>query len=102
MSGRTKMWSCEVCNKTCAITNKTNHLRTKKHINKENDTGIKIVSRPRGRPKINEEEKRERYLASELRYATKPWTCTNCNITILIGNKTKHLKSKKHFKSLSP
>jgi ribosomal protein L37AE/L43A len=50
----------------------------------------------------NEKEKRERYLAAQLRYATKPWTCTNCNITILIGNKTKHLKSKKHFKSLSP
>ena len=49
----------------------------------------------------NEKEKRERYPASQLRYATKPWTCTNCGVTILIGNKTKHLKSKKHLRSLS-
>jgi hypothetical protein len=45
----------------------------------------------------NEKEKRERYLASQQRYTSKPWTCTNCDITIRIGNKTKHLKSKKHL-----
>ena len=56
----------------------------------------------RGERCSNEKEKQERYLASQLRYATKPWTCTNCDVTILIGNKTKHLKSKKHLKSLSP
>ena len=49
----------------------------------------------------NEKEKRERYLATQLRFAAKPWTCTNCEVTIRIGNKTNHLKSKKHLKSLS-
>ena len=49
----------------------------------------------------NDKERQERYLASQLRYATKPWTCTNCDITILKGNKTNHLKSKKHLRSLS-
>ena len=51
---------------------------------------------------VNEKEKRERYLASQLRYAAKPWTCTNCEVTIRIGNKTKHLKSKKHLLRLHP
>ena len=51
---------------------------------------------------VTEKEKLERYLASQLRHATKPWTCTNCGVTIQIGNKTKHLKSKKHLKCLSP
>jgi hypothetical protein len=49
----------------------------------------------------NENEKRERYLASHMRYATKPWTCTDCDISILLGNKTKHLKSKTHLLKLS-
>ena len=39
-----------MCNITCAITNKTNHLRTKKHKNKENDTEISIIIGSRGRP----------------------------------------------------
>ena len=49
---------------------------------------------------INEEEKRERYLAAQLRYSSKPWTC-DCGRTILKGNKTKHLRSKIHIISLS-
>ena len=53
MSSQTKMWTCEACNKTCSITNKTNHLRTQKHINKENETGIRIVRRPRIYPISN-------------------------------------------------
>src|ERR1051325_8674111 len=51
MSGQYKRWTCEACNVTCAITNKTNHLRTKKHKAKENSTGIKIVTGTRGRPR---------------------------------------------------
>jgi ribosomal protein L37AE/L43A len=49
----------------------------------------------------NEKERRERYLASHLRYATKPWICTYCDLTIQKGNKTKHLKSKGHLLRLS-
>jgi hypothetical protein len=48
----------------------------------------------------NEEEKRERYLAAQHRYAAKPWTC-DCGRTILKGNKTNHLKSKIHLLRLS-
>jgi hypothetical protein len=49
----------------------------------------------------NEEERRERYLIAQLRYATKPYTCT-CGRSILLGNKSKHLKSKIHRGTLTP
>ena len=48
----------------------------------------------------NEKEKRERYLAAQLRYATKLYSC-KCGRTVLNGNKTKHLKSKIHIRSTS-
>ena len=54
-----------------------------------------------GKRCCSENEKRERYLASHLRYGTKPWSC-DCGVTILLGNKTKHLKTRKHLRSLSP
>ena len=38
---------------------------------------------------VNEEERRERYLTAQLRYATKLYTCI-CGRTIQIGNKSKH------------
>ena len=47
----------------------------------------------------NEKEKRERYLAAQLRYATKNWTCEICDRTILLGNKSKHLKTNFHIKN---
>ena len=53
-----------------------------------------------GKRCINEEEKRERYLAAQLRYSSKLWTC-DCGRTILKGNKTNHLRSKIHIISLS-
>jgi hypothetical protein len=53
-----------------------------------------------GKKCVNEEEKRERYLTAQLRYATRPYTCT-CGRTVQIGNKSKHLKSKIHLRSLS-
>jgi hypothetical protein len=48
----------------------------------------------------SEEERRERYLAAQLRHSSKPWTC-ECGRTVLKGNKTHHLRSKIHIKSLS-
>jgi hypothetical protein len=48
----------------------------------------------------SEEERRERYLASQLRYSSKSWTC-DCGRTIRKGNKTNHLRSKIHIISLS-
>ena len=54
-----------------------------------------------GKKCVNEEERRERYLTAQLRYATKPYTCT-CGRSILLGNKSKHLKSKIHRGTLSP
>jgi len=43
-----------------------------------------------------DEERRKAYLEAQKRQAYKRWTCDRCNITILKGNKTNHLKSKKH------
>ncbi len=48
----------------------------------------------------NEDEKRKGYLAAQNRHASKPWTCSYCNVTIRKGSKTNHLKSKKHSDSL--
>ena len=43
-----------------------------------------------------EKEKIKANQASKLRYSTKKWECKSCSITILLGNKWKHLKSKRH------
>ena len=47
----------------------------------------------------NEEDRRKGLLEAFLRYATKPWMCDICDKTILKGNKSKHLKSKKHTRN---
>ena len=44
----------------------------------------------------NEEDRRNGYLEAQKRHASKPWECNICNIKILKGNKTNHLKSIKH------
>ena len=41
-------------------------------------------------------ERYKGYLSAQLIYATKEWKCEACNISILKGNKAKHLKSKRH------
>src|ERR1051325_2518945 len=51
MSRQYKMWTCEACKYTGTINNKTNHLRTKKHKDKENSTGIRIVTGSVGKPR---------------------------------------------------
>ena len=60
---------------------------------------ISSISPKLGDDGLNAKEKARK--VSKLKYAKKPKTCINCDITILIGNKTKHLKSKKHLRSLS-
>jgi len=35
-----------------------------------------------------------------LKYAKKPWICEICHIEIFIGNKPKHLNTKKHPKNV--
>jgi ribosomal protein L37AE/L43A len=49
----------------------------------------------------NAEERRKGLLEAFLRYATKPWRCDICGKTILKGNKSNHLKSKKHNQKMS-
>jgi ribosomal protein L37AE/L43A len=48
----------------------------------------------------NEEDRRKGLLEAFLRYSTKPWTCDICDKTILKGNKSNHLKSKKHKQNI--
>ena len=59
-----------------------------------NNTSDKKVNRRRCQ---NDEERRERYLASHKRYGTKPYTCELCNVVIKQAGKARHVKSKKHL-----
>ncbi len=45
-----------------------------------------------------EEERRKGFLAALKRFSRKPWCCETCHVTILRGNKTKHLRSTRHNK----
>ena len=60
-----------------------------------------IISRKRGEKYDNENDRREGYRIAQLKYASKPWTCEACSKTILIGNKTKHVRSKKHLQLIN-
>jgi ribosomal protein L37AE/L43A len=77
-----KMWTCEACNYTCIITNKTNHLRTDKH-NNNNNNEIKNIL-------IMKDQ------ISKKVYKPKMWTCEECNYTCTNQNKTNHLRTNKH------
>ena len=44
-----------------------------------------------------DEDRREGYLEAQRRSAAKIWNCEYCNLSISKGNKTNHLKSKKHY-----
>ena len=48
----------------------------------------------------NEKDKRKGYLDAQLRYATKLWLCEICKTSVMKGNKSKHLKTKKHINNL--
>ena len=50
----------------------------------------------------NENDRRNANLESKRRYGNKKWTCEICNITVLRGNKTHHLKSQKHMRKECP
>jgi hypothetical protein len=44
----------------------------------------------------SEEDRIKAYKAQQNKYSMKDWTCKTCDCTIRLGNKTKHLRSKKH------
>jgi hypothetical protein len=48
----------------------------------------------------SEEDKIKGFRAAQLRYAMQLWQCNICNAPLLRGNKSAHLKSKKHKKCL--
>ena len=50
----------------------------------------------------NEEDRINGVRESKRKYGNKKWTCEICNITILRGNKTHHLKSQKHIRKECP
>jgi hypothetical protein len=45
----------------------------------------------------DEEERRERYLASHRRFNVKRYHCTECNEELSMGNKINHKRTKKHI-----
>jgi hypothetical protein len=44
-----------------------------------------------------DEERIKAYKIQQNNYSKKDWKCNVCNCVIRLGNKTKHLKSKKHL-----
>ena len=44
----------------------------------------------------NDQERRKSILKSKLKYAKQPWRCEKCDVTILLGHKSRHIKSNKH------
>ena len=58
---------------------------------------LKNVMHRQGQRYENEKDRRVSYLAAQLRYATQEWHCDVCNTLLLRGNKSGHLKSKKHL-----
>ena len=46
-----------------------------------------------------EEERTRAYKLQQNNYAKKDWKCDACDCVIRIGNRTKHLRSKKHLKN---
>lgn len=47
-----------------------------------------------------DEERQKANRASKLKYSKKPWTCDKCKVTVKIGNKYRHLQSKRHKSDL--
>lgn len=64
----------------------------------ESNTSSNFIPRKQKEKYDNEEDRREGYRLAQLQYAKKPWTCDTCKKTILLGNKTKHLRFNKHKK----
>lgn len=55
-----------------------------------------FIPHKRGERYDTEEDRRTGCLMAKRKYSAKPWTCRDCNITIVLGNKSRHLKSKNH------
>jgi len=51
--------------------------------------------------KVYREANRNTILERHKAYKKQPWTCEICNVTMRTGNKSKHLKTKKHLNNLS-
>ena len=47
-----------------------------------------------------EEERRKAYKERQNNYSKKKWFCDACNHSFSQGNKTKHLRSKKHLNNV--
>lgn len=63
----------------------------------ESNMSATFIPHKQGKKYNNEYDRQQGFRLAQLRYAKKPWTCNTCNVTILTGNKTKHLRSKKHL-----
>ena len=48
----------------------------------------------------NAEERLVAQREQKNRYSKKPYCCPNCKVTIMLGNKWKHQKTKKHKRSI--
>ena len=46
----------------------------------------------------NDEERRLGHCKAMRKYATKPWYCNACETSVLLGNRTRHIKTKTHIK----
>ena len=49
----------------------------------------------------SEEERLAAIRQSKNNYSNKPFTCSHCSVTILLGNKHKHKNTKKHQKNVA-
>ena len=49
----------------------------------------------------SDEERNKAYKEQQNNYAMRDWKCDVCNIEIKLGNKTKHLNTKKHIQNVS-
>jgi len=47
----------------------------------------------------SEEERKTAYKIQQNNYAKKNWKCDVCDVEMYLGNKSKHLLSKKHLKN---
>lgn len=72
-------------------------LRTIDDYKQRKDRSIK---KPKRKKKYETEEERiAAYKTQQNNYAKKKWKCDDCDVEIYLGNKSKHLLSKKHLKN---
>jgi len=71
-------WTCEICNVSVNTSNKSYHLKSKKHQEHLSKTQGQVFEQQDGK-----------------------WICEFCNLSILTKNKNTHFKSKRHLNNLS-